>query len=374
MSKTSFMERKEGKLRQKQLYHASYLKAYEYELRKEGDNEIDLLLEDKREEFKKDEDKFLKKAIKQDYQNKNRVWEIDLLRAIIIIAMLIEHLLFDFAEMFPTIFDKTAYLGVPFFNTMYRFSLDYWAHPVRIAFRFIGLFSLALLIGINTRFSRNNVRRGVLLTFCGIVMGGVFAIGNVLGFTGHAYMNILMSYGLCLLIFSGIEALFKQFKKAWPWICLGIAVVILVSWGFIRYADQAKYVVDKYNNFWFIYNGYANSIPYLETLENASFIDILRVIVGLTYSGDDWLGLLPTLGYIFLGAFIGCTVYKNGLSLLHYFDKEGETALNEKFNRATKGLLFFGHHTIWFYLLHQVVYIVLMLFIAGLIMGIPLGV
>ena len=183
-----------------------------------------------------------------------------------------------------------------------------------------------------------------------------------------------MSYGLCLLIFSGIEALFKRYKKAWPWICLGIAVVILVSWGFIRYADQAKYVVDKYNNFWFIYNGYANSIPYLGTLKDASFVDILRVIVGLTYSGDDWLGLLPTLGYIFLGAFIGCTVYKSGLSLLHYFDKEGETTLNEKFNRATKGLLFFGHHTIWFYLLHQVVYIVLMLFIAGLIMGIPLGV
>ena len=99
----------------------------------------------------------------------------------------------------------------------------------------------------------------------------------------------------------------------------------------------------------------------------------MKVIVGLTYSGDDWLCFMPTLGYLFLGAFVGHTVYKNGLSLLHYFDKEGQMTLNEKFNRSTKGFLFFGHHTLWFYLLHQVVYIVLMLFIAGLCMGIPLG-
>ena len=374
MPKTSFMERKEAKLAQKRLYHASYLKAYKYQLEQEGDVEANLLLEDKKEKFLKQEQKYLKKAQKQDYRNKNRVWEIDLLRAIIIFAMLIEHLLFDFADMFPSIFNKSAYLSVPFFNSMYQFSNDYWMHPARIALRFVGLFSLALLIGINTRFSKNNFKRSIILIIFGLVMAGVFAIGNALDMTGHAYANILVIYGLSLLFYSGIEALFKKrFSKAWPWICLGIAVVVLVSWGFIRYANLSSFVSDKYNNFWFIYNGYAGSIPNLKSLKTADFEDILKMFFGIFYSGDDWLCFMPTLGYLFLGAFIGHTVYKNGLSLLHYFDKPGEMTLNEKFNRSTKGFLFFGHHTLWFYLLHQVVYIALMLFIAGLCMGIPLG-
>ena len=374
MPKTSFMERKEAKLAQKRLYHASYLKAYEDQLQKEGDVEANLLLEDKREKFQKQEEKYLKKAQKQDYRNKNRVWEIDLIRAIVIFAMLIEHLLFDFAEMFPLIF-SSAYLDVPFFKTMYDFSCAYWAHPARIALRFVGLLCLAILIGINTRFSKNNFKRALLLFGFGLLMSGVFALGSALGFTGHAYMNILVTYGLCLLIYSGLEALFKKRSgKYWAWICLGIAVVLLVSWGFIRYTNLRENVADKYNNFWFIYNGYAGSIPNVYDIKNASFGDVMKVIVGLSYSGDDWLCFVPTLGYLFLGAFIGHTVYKDGKSLLHYFDKEGEMTLNEKFNRSTKGFLLFGHHTLWFYLLHQVVYIVLMLFIAGLCMGIPLGV
>lgn len=374
MSKTSFMERKEAKLAQKSLYHASYLKAYEYKLKQEGDVEASLLLEDKKEKFAKQEAKYLTKAKKQDYRNKHRVWEIDLLRAIVIFAMLIEHLLFDFADMFPVLFDRTAYLNVPFFNTMYEFSNNYWTDPVRIAFRFIGLFALALLIGINTRFSKNNLKRGIILTFAGLVMAGVFATLNSMGITGHAYLNILVVYGLCVLIYSGIEAIFKRFKKAWPWICLGIAVAILVSWYFIRYANLRENVTQKYDNFWFIYNGYAGSIPAINDLKGQPFETIFKVIIGLIYSGDDWLCFMPTLGYLFFGAFIGHTVYKDGLSLLHYFDEKGKMTLNERFNRSTKCFLFFGHHTLWFYLLHQVVYLGLMLFIAGLCMGIPLGV
>ncbi len=375
MPKTCFMERKEEKLAQKRLYHRSYLQAYEYKLHKEGDVEANLLLEDKKEKFAKEEAKFLNKAKKQDCAQKNRVWEIDLLRAIVIFAMLIEHLLFDFAEMFPTLFDRNAYLSVPFFKTMYNFSCDYWAHPARIAFRLIGLFVLAILIGINTRFSKNNLKRGLILFGCGLLMSGVFAIGQALKITGHAYMNILVTYGLALLIYSGLEALLKKrFNQVWPWICLGIAVVILVSWGFIRYANLRSYVSEKYDNFWFIYNGYAGSIPNVSIKEGSSFKDVFEMIIGIKYSGDDWLCFMPTLGYLFLGAFIGHTLYRSGKSILHYFDKEGQMTLNEKFNRTTKGFLFFGHHTLWIYVLHQVVYIVLMLFVAGLIMGIPLGV
>ena len=65
------MERKEAKLAQKRLYHASYLKAYEDQLQKEGDVEANLLLEDKKEKFQKQEEKYLKKWRKENNHVKN---------------------------------------------------------------------------------------------------------------------------------------------------------------------------------------------------------------------------------------------------------------------------------------------------------------
>lgn len=373
MSKTSFMERKEEKLHQKHLYHLSYLEAYKYQLEKEGDVEANLLLEDKKSRFNRSEQKYLSRAKKQDKRQKNRVWEIDFLRAIAIFIMLIDHLIFDFRNLFPNIFDKTSYLNVSFFNTMYQFSYDYWYHPVRIGIRLFGLVLFAFLIGINTRFSRNNLKRGLILTGCGFLMSGVFAIGAAIGITGYAIMNILLCYGLSLLIYSAVEPLKKKFEKNWKWICLGIAVIIFILWGIVRYLTLPSNINEKYRNFWFIYNGYALSIPNISSLKGVSFGDILKIIIGVTYFGDDWLGLFPTLGYVFLGAFVGHSVYESGVSLLSRFDKNYEISTNEKFNRSTKGFLFFGHHTIWIYLFHQVVYILIILLVAGLFIGVPLA-
>ena len=377
MSKTSFMEGKAEKLAQKQRYHASYLKAYEYQLKQENDPEIEILLSDKKEAFDKKEKRFMEKAKKQDYRHKKRVWEIDALRAFIIFCMLFEHLFYDFYGLFPTIFDYSAYDAIPFFHSMTSFASAYWIHPARIATRLLGLVALGFLIGINTRFSRNNLKRGLILIGCGLAMCGVFAVVGQFGFNVEPpFMNVLVCYGLSLLIFSGIEAFFKRYTKYWPWICLGIALVILVSWGFIRYAkaNMMQGISESNNNFWFIYHGYIESIPRVDDLKEASFGDILKVIIGINYYGEDWLGLLPNLGYVFFGAFVGHTVYRNGLSVLHYFDKEGHMTLNEKFNCSTKGFLFFGHHTLWIYLIHQVVYIILFLFVGAVILGLPLGV
>ena len=375
MFKTSFLEQKKLKLSKKQKYHASYLKAYEFSLTQENNPDKEALFIKKTSDFKKSEAKYLAKAEKKDAEYKNRVWEIDLLRAIVIFGMLIEHLMFDFADMFPNgIFNRAAYLDVDFFHTMYNFASSYWANPVRIAFRFVGIITLSLLIGINTHFSKNNLKRALILTGAGLLMGGVFEIGAVLGMTGHAIVNIITSYGLCLLIFCAVEAIFKRYKKAWKWICLGIALAILVGWAFIRFNNLPKFIPEKYDNAFLIYHGYASSIPHINNISQLTFSKTLEVIFGLTYFGDDWLGILPFLGYIFLGAFIGQTLYRDKKSVLHYFDQDGSKRLNEKFNRGSKWFLFFGRHTIWIYLFHQVVYIVIALFIGGLIMGIPLGV
>ena len=146
---------------------------------------------------------------------------------------------------------------------------------------------------------------------------------------------------------------FYRFKKVYKWLTLGIALAILISWIFISY-DAAT---DK-SNFLFYYNGYARSIEivrYKNVTQNLG-----GILLGTKYFGSDWMGLFPNLGYFFLGGFVGETVYKNRKSLLGKY--------NEKFNRSTIAVVVPGRYSLWFYLLHQLIYIIIIGGLA-LIMG-----
>lgn len=186
-------------------------------------------------------------------------------------------------------------------------------------------------------------------------------------------MNVVLCYGLCLLIYMGIEKLFARFSKIYKWICLGIGASILIIWIFVRYNFLKENFDSQYNLFWIIYNNEARVIPRINDISEFTFGSFIEMLIGLKRFGSDWLGLFPFLRYLFIGAFIGQTLYKEKLSFLHYFDKENEITLNEKFNIKTRYFLFIGRQSIWFYFLHQPVYFILAFLIIGLIMGIPLS-
>ncbi|MCR4911618.1 MAG: DUF1624 domain-containing protein [Bacilli bacterium] len=313
------------------------------------------------------------KTAKKDEMNKKRIWELDFLRAIIIVGMLIDHLFVDFADSFPVLFNRDLYLANPVILNIYNFGYDYWYSPVRIFIRFIGLFFLTVLIGISTQLSKNNLKRSLIFIIVGLAIDGVFAAAHYIANSQFTFMNVVLCYGLCLLIYTAIHALFGRFSKIWKWICLGIGVAILVMWGFVRYSLLKENFDPIYNNFWLIFNNEARVIPKINDISEFTFGSFMEMVIGLRRIGSDWLGLFPFLGYIFIGAFIGQTLYKDKLSFLHYFDKEGEMTLNEKFNIKTRHFLFIGRHSIWFYFLHQPVYFLLALLIIGAIIGIPLS-
>ena len=54
-----------------------------------------------------------------DTKIKNRIWELDLLRALVIIGVLIDHLLLAFYTTFPAMFVAESYLAYPFLQNLY---------------------------------------------------------------------------------------------------------------------------------------------------------------------------------------------------------------------------------------------------------------
>lgn len=383
MAKTSFISKKSEKLALKKRYYDSYLILFKHELDQKREakikssNNIDesvLLKEDeikfenKKKKIEKKYAKEIARAEKTEKNERKRIWEIDFVRGVIIIGMLFDHFVGDFWMV-------TRAFGIAhantFFSNMHAFSTLYWDSPIRVAFRLLGVMLLLVLSGISASFSRNSIKHSLIILLFGGLMSAVFGIGAAImqDFTFNVIMGAITCIGLCLLIYSLTKLIFQvaHIKKYYKWFSLVIGVGILVMWGFLSYWNPDRTMNKNWNGFWYVYNNYVLCIHNVRTPDDLK-ANLWKVIIGFNYYGSDWLPLFPYLGYLYIGGFIGETVYAKKESLLHFIKSKTEITTNHKVNHYTRGVTFFGKHSMWFYLLHQPVYILIILIIA-LIMG-----
>lgn len=270
-------------------------------------------------------------AVKPIFRDKKRrVWELDFLRGFAVLAMCFDHAMWDFAyyrgffsngyEVENAFFSALSDFARGYMNSTSTFGFRFWAH-------YLFVFLFLFLVGTSCALSRDNTRRGALggiaaLAFTGISYAcraiGVMENGVVFGILHCIALSILCAAALNNLTFFD-----KRVNKYAP---LAIGFSILLAGILMRFWNMA-------------YN-------YDPVFTDQHFTGY---VIGTHAYGDDWFGLFPYVGMVFIGMYWGKAAYSQKASLM--------PQLNGKWN---KPFCFVGRHALIFYFLHQAV-------IAGLV-------
>ena len=221
---------------------------------------------------------------------KKRIWELDALRGVCILGMVIVHFVYDLVEL---------YALVPM------------AYPAWFAFvKDWGGVLFLLLSGTCATLGSRSTRRGLVVFACGMVCTLVTLGMYLLGFSGKEiiiYFGVLHCLGVCMLLWG-------CFKKLPTGGLAALGVVLTAAGLWLR--------------------GQLFSFPWLTALG----------FVPEGFASSDYFPLLPNLGFFLLGAVLGRMVYREKTTLL--------PKVNEK-NPAVRFFTLCGRHSLAIYLLHQ---------------------
>lgn len=234
-----------------------------------------------------------------------RVFELDFLRGIAIVMMVIMHTCYDVRYEFG--FDMFGYLSSPFFWE--------FVHPI-----IVGLF--VSVSGICCSFSRNNIKRGARILVVALLFTVCTAIAtHFLDIYCLIIFNVLHLLALSTLIFGAIQLIEKKFcipeERVNLFLGLASVYIILLNNNLDKFDDRYESIILMILGF-----------------------DILRE----PYVADS-MPVIPWMGIFFIGALIGRLCYGNKETLF--------PNISDAARRITRPIEFLGRHSLIIYLVHQ---------------------
>lgn len=220
---------------------------------------------------------------------KSRIWELDALRGVCILCVIVVHFLFDLS------FFGGLDLTLP---AWYVFLQEY------------GGAIFVVLSGVCVTLGSKSVRRGLIVFACGMLITAVTYGMYRLGMSGADVVvkfGVLHLLGVCMLVY-------PAFKKLPPAMLTVLGLVIAIT----GYAIRGVVVPQRW------------LFP-----------------LGLTYEGftsSDYFPLFPQLGYFLIGAAIGKTAYREKKTLLPGSFQKTPVA---------RFFCWCGRQSLFIYLLHQ---------------------
>ena len=221
--------------------------------------------------------------------SKPRIWELDALRGVCILCVIVVHFLFDLS------FFGGLDLTLP---AWYVFLQEY------------GGAIFVVLSGVCVTLGSKSVRRGLIVFACGMLITAVTYGMYRLGMSGADVVvkfGVLHLLGVCMLVY-------PAFKKLPPAMLTVLGLVIAIT----GYAIRGIIVPQRW------------LFP-----------------LGLTYEGftsSDYFPLFPQLGYFLIGAAIGKTAYREKKTLLPGSFQKTPVA---------RFFCWCGRQSLFIYLLHQ---------------------
>lgn len=269
---------------------------------------------------------------------RRRAWELDFMRGVAVLAMCFDHMMFDLGN-FRGWFSNSYEVMNPFMEKLREIARAYWASSGNYidGFRFWGhavfIFLFLFMVGTSCAFSRDNTRRGAEMGIASFLFTGISFILVPMGLMDDGVVfGILQCIAMSIIICAAVDNLTKWNKYVNFFAPLVLGVIVLS----VGIADSA----------WIRFS----DIPYGEVWIRQSYDGVftnehfLGYIFGTHAFGDDWFGLFPYIGFVFLGMFWGKAAYSKRKSLL--------PRLDGKWNRP---ICFVGRHALICYFVHQVI-------------------
>lgn len=290
-------------------------------------------------------------------QKKHRFWELDFVRGICVILMVFDHIMFSVGTIGPFL---DAALGKTIWEGASMFVEDvYWGGGLRTYTRFVVLFFFFSICGISCTLSRSNLRRGLLcfLVGCGITFVTV-TIDRIYDMGISIYFGVLHMLGASMMIYGALDGAGdliakigkdEKTKKITRTIgdylapSVGLLIIIIYFSCFFTGLEGDSFATNVY-----IEDSQTSMLVSL-------LIDVMRHTDKTlsTVGGADKWALVPWVGFVLIGGFIGRGLY-------HSKHKDYLAKADGKWN---KPVCFVGRHALIVYALHQVVAVALILLI-----------
>jgi len=253
----------------------------------------------------------LNQAQRKPGKFEKRVAEVDVIRGILILFVLFDHLFNCFMSYGYQWWQLTGWESCRCLYEVWNF---YYHHVVREIVRQIILFGFVFVSGISCAFSRNNWSRACLMLLIAFVLTtGSRVVDSLKMFD----FNVIIDFNVIHVL--AVSTLFYCFVQNQSW--KGLLASLLC---------------------WFLFSWYGMDI--LRTNPNFETAYIPPLINPGTYyqAQADWMPLVPYIIFFFMGAIVSYFLYPTKKPLFQRHEWE-------------RPLCFLGRNTMWVYLGHQIV-------------------
>jgi len=256
---------------------------------------------------------------------RTRIWEIDFLRGVCILLMVLDHL-----SMFLGLYFGPAWFGSSMAGNggaaFCRWCAWFHTSEVRETLHTVVLFIFFSISGISCTFSRSNLKRGLILACIAMCYTGVtYAAESLLSLHIHVNFGVLHFYAACILIWTVADFLSRDNTVLKTAMSLGIIVlVVCLYYLYTPPADTSIFFAPLFPP-----EG-ADGSPNL-------FYDSSK------FSPGDLFTLIPWAAFFFAGTAMAPYLYPRRYSLLPFMDGKWQ-----------KPVSFVGKWAIFFFLFHLV--------------------
>ena len=269
-----------------------------------------------------------KKSNRLEPKSSQRIWELDFLRGVCVLLMVFDHFMFDIADLFSSAWlatDKASVIQIVRLAQQYINSSE-----LRATTQHIVVWIFAVLCGISCSFSRSNLKRGVQAC----IIAAIITIVSYYMDTAIKF-GILHMFAFSILLWWLIDTICCHNKMITAGVCMFVGMMIItMNEGFM-----ATYHVNP--------QAFATNNDYY-------YIGAFMLGEHGNFFSGDYYPIVPTTGYMLVGAALGILLYPKKKSLLPLLGKYD----------WYKPFAFWGKIAIWVYALHQVVVVVLLAIIS----------